>query len=238
MKSVLSRSAPDDRNIFLNVPFDTRYQSLFIALIAGLTCLGRTPRCVLEIADSGPDRLQRIVDLIAICGASVHDLSRVSLSTAGGFRVPRFNMPLELGIACLLARLSSHRVVILEEKRHRLQVSLSDLAGHDPHIHGGTQHGVLNCTLDCFDRPHGAPPVTALMHVTRRLSRVIREIQRDHRSQGFTASTFRQAVEAAVELATAERLLSDNSRQTSSREGDLQPRRLLGREEGGPRPMA
>jgi hypothetical protein len=86
----------DPLSVFLNVPFDTEYSSLFLALIAGLAGLGRVPRCVLEVESGGRNRLDRLFGLMATCGASIHDLSRVTLS--GDLKVPRFNMPFELGI--------------------------------------------------------------------------------------------------------------------------------------------
>jgi hypothetical protein len=39
----------DPKSVFLNVPFDKEYGPLFLALIAGLAGLGRTPRRVLEV---------------------------------------------------------------------------------------------------------------------------------------------------------------------------------------------
>jgi hypothetical protein len=69
----------DDQYVFLNVPFDKEYTSLFLALIAGLAGLGLTPRCVLEVPSGGRSRLERIFGLISSCSASIHDLSRVTL---------------------------------------------------------------------------------------------------------------------------------------------------------------
>lgn len=84
-----------DQGVFLNVPFDKEYSPLFIALIAGLTGLGRKPHCVLEVPSAGRNRLERIFSLMSSCGASIHDLSRVTPS--GDLHLPRFNMPFELG---------------------------------------------------------------------------------------------------------------------------------------------
>lgn len=94
--------SPDQQSVFLNVPFDREYSPLFISLIAALTGLGRKPRCVLEVPTAGSDRLDRIFELLSGCGASIHDLSRVSLSAP--LQVPRFNMPFELGIAYCLGK--------------------------------------------------------------------------------------------------------------------------------------
>lgn len=150
---------PVAQNVFLNVPFDIRYSSIFTTLIGALTVLGYEPHCVLEVPSGGRNRLDRIYDLIESCGASIHDLSRVTLS--GPLRVPRFNMPFELGVAYALTRKQPHQFFVFEAQAYRLQASLSDLNGHDPHIHGGTQDGVLRCVLDCFafGTPTGAFPL-------------------------------------------------------------------------------
>jgi hypothetical protein len=195
-----------EQSVFLNVPFDLEYSSLFIALIAGLTALGRTPHCVLEVPSDGRNRLERIFGLIAGCGSSIHDLSRVTLS--GDLNVPRFNMPFELGMAYALGQLRSHSFFILEAKPLRLQASLSDLNGHDPHIHGGDPPGILRCVLDCFGTPLDAPPLSALESLNRRLTTTAKKLQRDHRTDGpFHPFLFRQLAGAATQSARARGLI-------------------------------
>ena len=49
-----------------------------------------------------PESLERLFELIERCAFSVHDLSRVELSLHRP-RVPRFNMPFELGLAVALS---------------------------------------------------------------------------------------------------------------------------------------
>ena len=85
----------DDR-VFLNVPFDSRYQKLFAALVFAVHDCGFVARRALEIDDSGEPRLGKILKLIAQCGFGVHDLSRTTCDRATG--LPRFNMPFELGL--------------------------------------------------------------------------------------------------------------------------------------------
>ena len=60
------------------------------------------------------NRLERIFGLIASCGASIHDLSRVTLSAH--LNLPRFNMPFELGIAYSLSQMKQHSFFVFEEK--------------------------------------------------------------------------------------------------------------------------
>jgi hypothetical protein len=193
-------ASPDHQSVFLNVPFDREYTDLFVTLIAALTGLGRKPRCVLEVPASGRDRLDRIFQLLSRCGTSVHDLSRVSLS--GALKVPRFNMPFELGIAYCLSKHSDHRFFVLEEQTFRLQATLSDLNGHDPHIHAGSQNGILSCILDCFGAPGGAPSPRDLRALSAKLSRIVQRLQREQeRDNPFSPHLFRRTVEAAAELA-------------------------------------
>src|SRR5437773_1359790 len=100
-----SRRLAERRNVFLNVPFDQRYEPIFVALICSLVSLGRNPRCVLEIPETGMGRLARILRLIRSCPVSIHDLSRVGLPV-------RFNMPFELGIAFTVARLEKNHAFV------------------------------------------------------------------------------------------------------------------------------
>jgi len=100
------KSRPQNRNhpkpgiekdaVFLNIPYDSRFENLLLAYIAGISALGFTPRATLEIPSS-QRRLERIVSLIASSQYSVHDLSRVELDRTTP-RTPRFNMPFELGL--------------------------------------------------------------------------------------------------------------------------------------------
>jgi hypothetical protein len=99
--------------VFLNIPFDKKFERLFLAFIAGTIALGLNPRATLEITTS-VQRLDRILDLIRQCEYSVHDLSTVELDR-GVPRTPRFNMPFEPGLSVALEKASKNerRVVCL-----------------------------------------------------------------------------------------------------------------------------
>jgi hypothetical protein len=107
-----------EKNIFLNCPFDTEYTPLFNAIVFTIHRCGFILRCAKEYDDSNSIRIKNIIELIKSCKYSIHDLSRV---TSSG-RLPRFNMPLELGI-CLGAiefgtrNQKSGKYLILENKR-------------------------------------------------------------------------------------------------------------------------
>src|SRR5260370_3697927 len=82
--------------VFLNIPYDKKFERLFLAYIAGISAYGLVPRATLEITYSSR-RLEKILKLERSCEYSVHDLSRVELEGAKP-RTPRFNMPFELGL--------------------------------------------------------------------------------------------------------------------------------------------
>src|SRR5258708_6812462 len=84
-----------NRLVFINCPFDSDYSPLLEAIGFAITACGYTPRCALEIIDSGYNRLTKIIDLIDVCDFSLHDISRTELNPNG---LPRFNMPFELGL--------------------------------------------------------------------------------------------------------------------------------------------
>lgn len=83
-------------NVFINCPFDGLYRPLFQAAVFTLYDAGYRPRCALESSDGGDVRVDKIMRILAECRLSIHDLSRVESDEAS--LLPRFNMPLELGI--------------------------------------------------------------------------------------------------------------------------------------------
>lgn len=174
------RRRAQQESAFLNIPYDRRYESLYLAFIAGLSGFGLVPRATVEIPTSDR-RLDRIVKLIRDCRYSFHDLSRVQLDRVRP-STPRFNMPFELGLAVDLALSanSKHEWFVFESKAHRLQKSLSDLNGTDPHIHDGTAHGVLRGLMNAMTRKIHRPGLAELDGIYRDL----REAAHDIRLEG------------------------------------------------------
>jgi hypothetical protein len=60
----MARFSPN--TAFINVPYDDRFQDLYLAFIAGLTAFGLDPRATLEVP-GGTRRLDRIYELITSC---------------------------------------------------------------------------------------------------------------------------------------------------------------------------
>jgi hypothetical protein len=127
-----------DQNVFINCPFDPEYAPLFEAIVFAVNDAGFRPKSARERLDSSQVRLQKIIDLIACSRYSIHDLSRTTLDDATA--LPRFNMPLELGIdlGCKAyhPQRSAKSLLIFDSEQHRFQKFVSDLSGQDIQHHG------------------------------------------------------------------------------------------------------
>jgi len=154
-----------NRRVFLNVPYDERYEPLYLAFIAGLSGFGLVPQATVQIPLS-ERRLDRILGLIRRCRISVHDLSRVELDPKPP-RTPRFNMPFELGLAVAWAGISSrtHEWFVFESEPGRILKSLSDLAGTEVYIHGDEPVGVLRQLTNALARSKHRPTVKELLSI-------------------------------------------------------------------------
>ena len=181
---------PDPNTVFLNVPYDEEFHTLYIAYIVGLFQLGLVPHLASEIP-GGDRRLNRIFALIKSCRYSIHDLSRVELSVAPS-ATPRFNMPLELGMTITWANLnpSQHTWFFWESEPYRLQRSASDLNGTDPYIHGGTVEGVFRELCNAFPRDR-RPSVPKMLEVYRLVDSALNSIfLRNGTNNPFDRSVF------------------------------------------------
>jgi hypothetical protein len=190
------------KNVFINIPYDPEYEKLYLALIAGLSGLGLTPRCTTEI-QATKNRLERITELIKNCHYSLHDLSRVDVSGTAP-KVPRFNMPFEAGLAVAyqIEHPSKHIFRILEAKPHRLQKSLSDLNGFDPEIHGNTIKGMMVALTNIFVKPGGQPGVEGLQKIYRDLSAIASKMTKSEGIKDlYSRGAFSRLVVAARESA-------------------------------------
>lgn len=184
-------------SVFLNIPYDSAFEKLYLAYIAGLSAFGLIPRATLEIPTS-QRRLERILKLIQECAYSIHDLSRVQLD-ARAPRVPRFNMPFELGLAVAQnTRNRRETWYVCETVSHRVNKSLSDLDGTDVRIHNGTVQGVFGALCDVFVRKTRQPSVQEMYRIylvlRRNLPRIIRQAGA---SDPYGARVFRALIFAA-----------------------------------------
>ena len=84
--------------------------------------------------------MEKLFSLIEACRYGIHDLSRTELDPDS--QLPRFNMPLELGIFLGARRFGNKgqkqkRTLVLDVEQFRYQRFISDLAGMDIHAHAG-----------------------------------------------------------------------------------------------------
>lgn len=145
-------------NVFLNVPFDVRYRALFRALVFAVHDCGFQSRCALETSDGGEVRVEKLYNIIAECRYGIHDISRTTLD--GVNRLPRFNMPLELGIFLGARRFGTgadrqKNCLIFDRERYRYQKYCSDLAGQDIRAHGNRVPAAIGGVRDWLSAARG-----------------------------------------------------------------------------------
>lgn len=151
-------------SVFINAPFDRQYTKLFHALVFALHDCRFFARCALEGDDGSQTRLTKLYDIIRDCPLGIHDLSRTSLDRE--HRLPRFNMPLELGLFLGAKRYggSQHRgksCVILDRKPYRYQIFCSDIAGQDIRAHENNIEKAIRVVRNWLQ---AARPAKALPH--------------------------------------------------------------------------
>ena len=151
-------------DIFINCPFDARYRRLFNAIVYTVLEMRFRPRCALEASNAGQIRLHKILDIIAECKYGIHDLSRTELDTASG--LPRFNMPLELGLDLGCKRYGQPYqqdkvLLILDSEQHRYQKFISDIAGQDIASHSGRVRDLIEVVREWL-RPELDPRVVII----------------------------------------------------------------------------
>ncbi len=191
--------SPDPQSVFLNVPYDQRYEASFVTLVGTLFSLGRTPHCVLEVRETGKGRLARIFELIQSSDISIHDLSRTGTPA-------RFNMPFELGIACGLALSGeSHEIVVLDTVRYRLDKTLSDYKGRDPLIYSSLDE-LVDAIADVFQLADEPTP-ELLKKEARFLRKSARVIAANYGGTVFRPAAFRALVAAATRRAKNQGLI-------------------------------
>lgn len=127
-----------DNSVFINCPFDPAYRPLFEAVVFAVYDCGFYPRSALEVDDSSEVRIQKVIRLVSECRLAVHDISRTQLDRES--RLPRFNMPLELGIFIGAKAFGGEEqkrkaAIVLDTDRYRYRKYISDIAGQDIRAH-------------------------------------------------------------------------------------------------------
>lgn len=152
-----------DDFVFINCPFDDAYQKLFRATVFAVADCGFVPRCALEKSGSGETRIEKLYRIISECRYGIHDISATELDPV--HQLPRFNMPLELGIFLGAKRYGPSRqqekgCLILDREQYRYQKFCSDIAGQDPKPHEGDPAKAVRCVRNWLkdERPDEVVP--------------------------------------------------------------------------------
>jgi len=160
-----------DRRVFINCPFDAQYKPLFEAIVFAIHDCGFRPRCALEIDDASEVRIDKVFKIIAECKYEVHDISRTEVTSASG--LPRFNMPLELGMFLAAKRFGVGRqrqkvCLILDSMPYRYQQFISDIAGQDIQVHNNSAHEAITVVRNWLRNASGSRILPGGMEIYRR----------------------------------------------------------------------
>jgi len=165
-------SSPKD--VFINCPFDDDFAPSFRALVFAVTRCGFRARCAREMDDGSETRIDKLYRIIEESRYGIHDLSRTELD--GVNHLPRFNMPLELGIFLGSKRFGDadqkqKRCLILDVSQYRYQKFISDIAGMDITAHRGSPTNVVRCARDWLATATGRKSVPPAAVVSRSYQR-------------------------------------------------------------------
>ncbi len=165
--------------VFINCPFDADYRPIFRAVVFTVTACGFTPRCTLEHEDASQERFEKICRLIEKCALGIHDISRTEPDADNG--LPRFNMPLELGIFLGAKRFGGARHVVkrclvLDRERYRFQKFISDLGGKDIKSHQGVPENAISAVRDWLRGEVAGAALPGGSHLASRYQRFTEEM--------------------------------------------------------------
>jgi hypothetical protein len=143
--------ADGEDQVFINCPFDAEYRPLFEAMVFAIHDCGFIARAALEADDGSQVRIDKIAGIIADCRLGIHDICRTELDPVA--QLPRFNMPLELGLFLGAKRYGNARqrqkiCLILDRERYRYQQFCSDIAGQDIRSHDNDPGAAIRVVRD------------------------------------------------------------------------------------------
>lgn len=158
-------------SVFINCPFDEEYMHIFDALIFSIFDCGFVPRCAMEIDDSAQVRIEKICKIIEECKFAVHDISRTELDS--NTQLPRFNMPLELGMFLGARRFGAKHqrdksCLILDREHYRFQAFISDIAGQDVRSHDNNPQTAVSCIRGWLNAASGRKTIPGGSEIWRR----------------------------------------------------------------------
>lgn len=166
-------------NVFINCPFDKQYDRIRDSILFAIFDCGFVARCALEAGDSSEFRLKKILKIIADCGYSIHDISRTELDRKT--RLPRFNMPLELGLflGCRAfggKEFEKKTSLIIDSSRYRYQKFISDIAGQDIRAHSNKPELAVRVVRDWLATESGRDYIPGGKEIFKRYQQFRRDL--------------------------------------------------------------
>lgn len=165
-------------DVFINCPFDADYDPLFDAIQFAVTACGFRLRCALEVIDASENRLDKLIRLLRDCRLGIHDISRTEPDAES--RLPRFNMPFELGLFLGAKRFGNKsqqnkNCLILDSEKYRYQKFLSDIAGQDIAAHDNAPSKVLTLVRDWLNTQAGSQQLPGPMQLSKQFASFLRD---------------------------------------------------------------
>lgn len=166
-------------NVFINCPFDDEYAPIRDAIVFAVFDCGFVPRSALEEDDSGNVRFEKIKNLISASKFGIHDISCTELDPTSG--LPRFNMPLELGVFIGASRFGEGRqtkktTLILDRERYRYQIYISDIAGQDIRSHENNPSNAITHVRNWLNTASGRRTIPGGAAITARFNRFLKDL--------------------------------------------------------------
>jgi hypothetical protein len=171
--------ASPSASVFINCPFDEQYQPLFEAIVFCVAACGFVPRCTLELTDAGEVRIENIYRLIDQCNHGIHDISRTEVEDQP-YQLPRFNMPLELGIFLGAKRFRGHssqkRCLIMDRAPYRYKRFISDIGGQDIKAHDNSPANAIRHVRNWLQSAPGKASIPGGAIIWKKYGRFRREL--------------------------------------------------------------
>ena len=165
--------------VFINCPFDDEYSDVRNAIVFAVFDCGFIPRCALEEDNAGNIRFEKIQNIISECKFGVHDISRTELDAHNN--LPRFNMPLELGVFLGAKRFGarnhkSKNCLIFDREQYRYQQFISDIAGQDIRSHNGEPETAISMIRTWLNNASGRKTIPGGREITRRYEAFLNDL--------------------------------------------------------------
>lgn len=175
----------DPKRVFINCPFDKDYLSILETITFCIINCGFLPVTASLERDSGEIRVRKITRLIKSCRYGIHDISRTELSTN---KLPRFNMPFELGLdlGCRYFGSDTYkRHLILDKSKFRFQKFISDISGQDVAAHNNSPDTAMREVRDWLETNSGKSSIPGPEEIRRRYKNFLKALPKFCTQTGF-----------------------------------------------------